>query len=113
MSLLLSFFVPLIKIVSLSALNEMFLAVFFYPKLPCETGTGRNVVLAWGAVLGWSLCAHWGARQGRSAAFAAGDCLCWLLLCLLIHFKHRNTLQEHGEEKFCLSPQRRIHALLF
>lgn len=36
--------VPLIKIVSLSALNELSLAAFVYPKLPFEMSTGNNVV---------------------------------------------------------------------
>lgn len=52
MSLYCLFFIPPIKIVSLSTLNEMFLAVFVYPKLPCEMSIGSNVVLVWGVVLG-------------------------------------------------------------
>jgi len=47
----LSFFVSPIKIVSLSALNEMFLGVLVYPKIPREMSIGSSVVLVWGVVL--------------------------------------------------------------
>lgn len=99
MSLLLSFFVPLIKIVSLSALNEMFLAVFFYLKLPCETGIGRNVVLARGVVLGLEPVHALGSEAGSERCLCCrGLSLCWLLLCLLIHFIDWNGSRNRGRK---------------
>lgn len=99
MSLLLSFSVPLIKIVFLSALNEMFLAVFFYPKLPCETGIGRNVVLARGAVLGLEPVRALGSEAGSERCLCCqGPSLCWLLLCLLIHIRDWNGSRNTGRK---------------
>lgn len=95
-------FVPPIKIDSLSTLDEMFLAVFVYPKLPCEMSRRSDVVLVWGAVLGMEPACALRSEAVGSAAFAAGT-VSLLALPLLIDVLYRLKRLRKRERKHLAS----------